>query len=77
MKLCVYSPRPAPHEGRFAIVTNVGWQDAMDVLAQLTNAAGADGEIVRSRSPDAGIKLDEMIVRRRWLDKPGHRGDHV
>ena len=29
----------------------------MDALAQLTNAAGADGEIVRSRSPDAGIKL--------------------
>ena len=29
---------------------------AMDVQAALTNAAGADGEIVRSRSPDAGIQ---------------------
>jgi 3-deoxy-D-arabino-heptulosonate 7-phosphate (DAHP) synthase class II len=48
MKSCVYSSRPAPHEGRFAIVTNVGWQDAMDALPQLTNAAGADGEIVWS-----------------------------
>jgi hypothetical protein len=28
----------------------------MDALPQLTNAAGADGEIVWSRSPDAGVK---------------------
>jgi hypothetical protein len=33
---------------------NVG-RDAMDVLAQLTNAADTDGEGVWSWSPDAGI----------------------
>ena len=38
----------------------------------------ADGEVVRSRSPDAGIKpaCDEH-ARRRWLESPAHRGDHV
>jgi len=67
MKLCFYSSRPAPHEGRFAIVTNVGWQDAMDALPQLTNAAGADGEIVWFRPPDAGVKPCVTNARRRWL----------
>jgi hypothetical protein len=38
---------PPNQEGRFAIVTNVGW-DAMDVSGALTNAAGTDGEGVWS-----------------------------
>jgi hypothetical protein len=38
----------------------------MDALAQQTNAPGADGEIVRSRSPDAGIKPCVTNARRRW-----------
>jgi hypothetical protein len=41
------SPIPPDQEGRFAIVTNVGW-DAMDALAQLTNAANVDGKSVWS-----------------------------
>jgi hypothetical protein len=41
------SPIPPGQEGRFAIVTNVGW-GAMDVQAQLTNAADTDGEGVWS-----------------------------
>ncbi len=35
------------------------------------------GEIVRSRSPDAGIKLCVTSARRRWPESPEHRGDHV
>jgi hypothetical protein len=38
----------------------------MDVLAQLTNALDADGEIVWSRSPDAEIKRVDDVHGRRW-----------
>jgi hypothetical protein len=38
---------PVPHEGRFAIVTDAGW-DAVDVDAPITNGAEADGEVVWS-----------------------------
>jgi hypothetical protein len=41
------SPIPPDQEGRFAVVTNVGW-GAMDVSAQLTNAADTDGKGVWS-----------------------------
>jgi hypothetical protein len=49
--------RPAPDkEGRFAVVTSVGagcdGRDARNDEARITY-----GEIVRSRSPDAGIKF--------------------
>jgi len=38
----------------------------------------AYGEIVRSRSPDAGIKLLRDVSRgRRWPESPAHRGEHV
>ena len=67
---------PPDQEGRFAIVTNVGW-DAMDA-AQLTNAASADGKGVWSRSPDAGIKsLRDVSRGRRRQTKPGLRGERV
>jgi hypothetical protein len=39
--------RPAPLEGRLAIVTDAG-RDAVDVDAPLTNGAAADGEVVWS-----------------------------
>jgi hypothetical protein len=39
--------RPAPLEGRLAIVTDAG-RDAVDVDALLTNSADADGEVVWS-----------------------------
>jgi hypothetical protein len=39
---------PLPHEGRFAIVTNVRQQDAMDASHRKTNGADADGEVVWS-----------------------------
>jgi hypothetical protein len=38
---------PVPHEGRFAIVTDAGW-DAVDVDAPITNGVEADGEVVWS-----------------------------
>jgi hypothetical protein len=42
-----YLVHPVPHEGRFAIVTDVG-RDAVDAEALLTNSADADGEVVWS-----------------------------
>jgi hypothetical protein len=41
------SPRPAPLEGRLAIVTDAG-RDAVDADAPITNGADADGEAVWS-----------------------------
>jgi len=38
---------PSRSEGRFAIVTNAGW-DAVDVAVSLTNGTQADGEVVWS-----------------------------
>jgi len=49
------------------------------LMLRQTNVAEADGEVVLSRSPDAGIKLlagrfpREATVAR----SPAHRGDHV
>jgi hypothetical protein len=49
----------------------------MDALAQLTNAAKADGEIAWSRCPDAGIKLAEDDPPMTEAIKPGLRGERV
>jgi hypothetical protein len=46
-KSFVYSRPSCPTEGRFAIVTDAGW-DAVDVEAPITNGAEADGEVVWS-----------------------------
>ena len=46
-KSLVYFRRPVPLEGRFAIVTDAGW-DAVDADAPITNGAKADGEVVWS-----------------------------
>ena len=43
-----YKPRrPAPHEGRIAIVTDAG-RDAVDAEVPITNGTAADGEDVWS-----------------------------
>jgi len=49
----------------------------MDVSARKTSAFDADGEIVLSRSPDAGIKPRVTNARWRWPKSPVHRGDRV
>jgi Cupin len=55
--------RPAPTEGRFAIVTDVGcgmrWtqQRRRTPMACGRTADAADGEVVWSRRPDAGVKF--------------------
>jgi hypothetical protein len=43
-------------EGRLEIVTDAR-RDAVDADALLTNGAEADGEVVWSRRPDAGVKF--------------------
>jgi hypothetical protein len=75
---------PPPHEGRFAIVTDVGsgmrwtrefWAQSL----RKTTKALADGEIVWSWHPDAGAKLAMMlhITPMTGATKPGPRGEYV
>jgi hypothetical protein len=61
-KSLAYSQPSCPTEGRFAIVTDAG-QDAVDAEAPITNGAEADGEVVWSRRPDAGVKFAESNFR--------------
>ena len=67
----IYRFGPVPHEGRFAIVTDVR-RDAMDADgAQRRSAPDADGEVVWSWRPDAGVKSAEGNFRkRRWQTSP-------
>jgi hypothetical protein len=63
-------------EGRLAIVTNVG-RDAVDVRWRVDEGAWlADGEVVWSRRPDAGVKLVKEISPAMVANKPGHQGEH-
>jgi hypothetical protein len=61
-KTCICCGIPRPHEGRFAIVTDVGrgmrWtQESWAQSLRKTTGALADGEIVWSWPPDAEAKL--------------------
>ena len=63
---------PAPTmEGRFAVVTNVERGMRWTPWLRKTSAGGADGEIVWSRSPDAGIKSCGTFRRATVARKPG------
>src|SRR6185312_15886942 len=74
---------PLPIEGRFAIVTNVGrgmrWTRRLQLTSEaearqshLAETGCADGEVVWSRSPDAGIKLSRDVFARAMVaNKPG------
>jgi hypothetical protein len=73
-KSAIYQPPSRPPEGRLAIVTDAG-RDAMDADALLTNGADADGEVVWSWHPDAGVKSVDAIPPMTVARKPGHRGD--
>jgi len=59
----LYKPAPfrVPSEGRFAIVTKRWARDAMDAPAQKANEVEADGEVVWSWRPLAGVKLARML----------------
>ena len=54
-------------------------RDAMDAIDQETNDFIADGEIVWSWRPDAGVKLAMMlrITPTTGARKPGPRGEHA
>jgi hypothetical protein len=43
-----FRPSSAREEGRFAIVTKRGAEDAVDAMAHMTSAPVADGEVVAS-----------------------------
>jgi hypothetical protein len=68
--------RPASLEGRFAIVTDAR-RDAVAADAPITNGVLADGKIVWSWHPDAGVKLAEATPPMTVAKEPGHRGEHV
>jgi hypothetical protein len=48
----------------------------MDAVASKTNEAKADGKVVWSWRPDAGVKLAEVIPPTTVAKEPGHRGEH-
>ena len=52
----IVSPRPASTRGAYRDRHGRGKRDAVDAVRATTKRASAYGEIVRSRSPDAGIK---------------------
>ena len=45
-------------------------------MVLLTRVPEADGEVVWSWLPDAGVKLVEVIPLMTVARKPGHRGEH-
>jgi hypothetical protein len=47
----------------------------MDAIGAQTMHVDAYGQAVWSCPLDAGVKLIEMIDRRRWLSSPIHRGE--
>jgi hypothetical protein len=49
----------------------------MDAEVLLTNGTEADGEVVWSWRPDAGVKLAEATSLMTVTTKPDHREDHV
>ena len=48
----------------------------MDADALLTNGAEADGEVVWSWHPDAGVKSAEATPPMTVAKEPGHRGEY-
>ena len=71
------NPRVSPDERGVAHVTNARW-DAVDAaLAQDVRKAVADGEVVWSWRPDAGVKLCGSIRTATVARKPVHRGERA
>jgi hypothetical protein len=68
---------PRSIQRRFAVVTKRGAGcDGRGGFVRRVKPV-ADGQVVSSRSPDAGIKpLADVCGRRRWLTSPVHRGEH-
>jgi hypothetical protein len=77
-KYMLLSRRPASARGAYA--SSRTWKrDAMDAAASVRRMMlAADGKVVWSWSPDAGIKpCRRKPARRRWLKSPVHRGERV
>jgi hypothetical protein len=66
-EIAVPCPRPASHEGRFAVVTKRRVRDAVgasprSMMFHADERGDAHGQVAWSRYPDAGIKFREMRV---------------
>ncbi len=70
------SARPAPLEGRSRSSRTWGGMRWTRQLRK-TSVAKADGEVVWSWRPDAGVKSAEVIPPATVAKEPGHRGEHV
>src|SRR5262245_22814719 len=78
----IVSPRPASTRGAYRDRHGRGKRDAVDVRMLSASCADerivADGEIVRSRSPDAGIKPCGTFSKATVAKKPGApRGSRI
>ena len=70
-------PVPSPQEGRYAIVTSVGrgmrwtlWRARRARSRRMAKACGPD-------LPMLGSSAARRVAARRWLSKPGHRGERA
>src|SRR5271154_1902158 len=71
------SPRPAlTKRGVSRSSRNVGCGMRWTLWRRKTSGAQADGKIVWSWRPDAGVKLAEAIPPTTVAKEPGHRGEH-
>jgi hypothetical protein len=68
-------PRPAPPEGRFANVTDVG-AGCGGRFGARDGRCRADGQVVWVRRPNAGVKFAGHFPRATVSQKHGHRDDH-
>jgi hypothetical protein len=74
-KHMLYCVHPA-HKRDASRSSRVSVRDAVDAAVSQDVRHTAFGQVVWSRSPDAGIKLIEMIDQRRRLASPVLRGEH-
>jgi hypothetical protein len=72
-QISLYPLLSRPTEGRIAIVTDAG-RDAVDAEVPITNGIDADGEVVWSRHPDAGVRSAGSIPLTTVANKPGTPG---
>jgi hypothetical protein len=70
------SPRPVLTKRGVSRSSRTLRRDAVDAKVLPTNSTSADGEVVWSWRPDAGVKLAGCRLQVTVAKEPGHRGEH-